>query len=199
MLLAAANAQRFLQDEKVVVINETVSVENSTVAEVAEVAVVAEVAEVVEVVEVVEPAKEIVKPIVDPIVERCSNYDTVNHNTLVEPLVKKLISHFEWQQANPNKATPTAELPMIAGFQIFEFCMEENAYDPECFDIRTKGGSIESLWEMWNTNADGFIDTSEYVALETSMDLNSDGQVSDIEAKAYFIRNKFLICKPYAD
>jgi hypothetical protein len=85
------------------------------------------------------------------------------------------------------------------GGELNKFCTEEIEYDPECFHIRTKGGSVKSLWALWDTNNDKYLDTKEYRTIEDSMDLNADGKLTELETKAYFIRNKFIVCKPYSN
>ena len=67
--------------------------------------------------------------------------------------------------------------------------------DFECFNQSVTAGSINSLWEVWDLNSDTIIDKIEYQAAQKLMDLNDDGRTTQLEVKAYYSRNKHLLCR----
>jgi hypothetical protein len=56
------------------------------------------------------------------------------------------------------------------------------------------------LWESWDRDGDKtFISVHEFTSLWNSMNLDSNAVVTVVEVEAYFNRNKYLLCRPFAE
>jgi len=71
--------------------------------------------------------------------------------------------------------------------------------DYECFNISTSRGRYSSILEAWDSNQDGRVSQQEWHTSHSRMNLDSNSQVSNLEVEAYLSRNKYVLCKPYAE
>ena len=76
--------------------------------------------------------------------------------------------------------------------------MDVAAFDKECFEKGTDPSKKwnNNLWEVWDTDHDGKVQPTELARALQSMDLDGDGDPTNLEIAAYLTRNQYILCRP---
>lgn len=65
--------------------------------------------------------------------------------------------------------------------------------------MKGSSGKFKTLWETWDEDGDGYVTKAkEFKKMWRSMNLDTNPVVTIIEVEAYFNRNKYLVCRPFA-
>lgn len=81
------------------------------------------------------------------------------------------------------------------------FCKEVAKENRECFEsgTRPENRQYRDLWQVWDANGDGVMQTEEMETVLDAMDLDGDTHPTDVEILAYLTRNQYLVCRPLRD
>jgi len=117
------------------------------------------------------------------------------NNKEVGPLVEKFVDFY---RSNLKKSDFFLTDLNFAAKELNSFCRVEIHTDYECFKMATNRGKFHTILEPWDTNKDGKVSLAELKKAIESMNLGRVKAVSHLEVEAYFSRNKYLVCRPYA-